>query len=119
MLLLGVGAVMVTATLIIGGYVLYQELWADESKNTTESEVPTIAYYSDAEWLQQPQATIKYLVEDDEGIDADLTLGAVMQWVRDDEPNIYTGDWNVKVNTWNDLGLVQINGDASTLRIGS
>jgi len=115
MLFLGLGAVMVTATLFVGGYVLYQELFADEPKDTTESEVPAIAYYSDAEWLDQPQATIKYLVEDDQGIDADLTLGAVMQWVQNDEPNIYTGDWNVKVNTWNDAGVVQINGDASTL----
>ena len=115
MLFLGLGAVMVTATLFVGGYVLYQELFADEPKDTIESEVPAIAYYSDAEWLDQPQATIKYLVEDDQGIDADLTLGAVMQWVQNDEPNIYTGDWNVKVNTWNDAGVVQINGDASTL----
>jgi hypothetical protein len=115
MLFLGLGAVALTLTALVGGWVLYQEVFSEEKVETTESEVPAIAYYSDAEWLDQPQATIKYLVEDDEGIDADLTLGAVMQWVRDDEPNIYTGDWNVKVNTWNDAGVVQINGDASTL----
>jgi hypothetical protein len=115
MLFLGLGAVALTLTALVGGWVLYQEVFSEEKVETTESEVPAIAYYSDAEWLDQPQATIKYLVEDDEGIDADLTLGAVMQWVRDDEPNIWTGDWEVNVWTWNDAGVVSINGDASTL----
>ena len=50
-----------------------------------------------------------------EGIDAQMTLDAVMDWVEADEPNIWTGDFNVTVYTWNDAGLVHIHGDASTL----
>jgi len=115
MLFLGVGAVMFTATLFIGGWVLYDQFWGSEKEDTTESETPTVAYYAEAEWFSEPQAGIKYLVEDDNGIDADQTLNAVMQWVEADEPNIWTGDWEVKVWTWNDAGVVSINGDASTL----
>lgn len=115
MLFLGVGAVMFTATLFIGGWVLYDQFWGSEKEDTTESETPTVAYYAEAEWFSEPQAGIKYLVEDDDGIDADLTLNAVMDWVEADEPNIWTGDWEVKVWTWNDAGVVSINGDASTL----
>jgi len=115
MLFLGLGAVGLTLTAIVGGWVIYDQLFNNTEEDTTESEVPTIAYYSDAEWFSEPQATIKYLVEDDEGIDAQLTLNAVMDWVEADEPNIWTGDWNVRVSTWNDAGVVQINGDASTL----
>lgn len=115
MLFLGVGAVMFTATLFIGGWVLYDQFWGSEKEDTTENETPTVAYYAEAEWFSEPQAGIKYLVEDDDGIDADLTLNAVMDWVEADEPNIWTGDWEVKVWTWNDAGVVSINGDASTL----
>lgn len=115
MLFLGLGAVGFTLTAIIGGWVIYDQFFKDVEEDTTESEVPTIAYYSDAEWFSEPQATVKYLVEDDEGIDADLTLTSVMDWVKADEPNIWTGDWKVKVSTWNDAGVVQITGDASTL----
>ena len=115
MLFLGLGAVGITLTAIIGGWVLYQEVFAGEKVETTESETPVVAYYAEAEWFSEPQAGIKYLVEDDEGIDADLTLNAVMDWVKADEPNIWTGDWEVKVWTWNDAGVVSINGDASTL----
>ena len=115
MLFLGLGAVGLTLTAIVGGWVIYDQLFNNTEEDTTESEVPTIAYYSDAEWFSEPQATVKYLVEDDEGIDAQLTLNAVMDWVEADEPNIWTGDWNVRVSTWNDAGVVQINGDASTL----
>jgi len=115
MLFLGLGAVGFTLTAIIGGWVIYDQFFKDVEEDTTESEVPTIAYYSEAEWLEEPQATVKYLVEDDEGIDADLTLTSVMDWVKADEPNIWTGDWKVKVSTWNDAGVVQITGDASTL----
>jgi hypothetical protein len=115
MLFLGVGAVMFTATLFIGGWVLYDQFWGGEKEDTTESETPTVAYYAEAEWFSEPQAGIKYLVEDDDGIGADLTLNAVMDWVEADEPNIWTGDWEVKVWTWNDAGVVSINGDASTL----
>ena len=115
MLFLGLGAVGLTLTAIIGGWVLYQEVFAGERVDTTESETPAISYYSDAEWFEEPQAGIRYLVEDDEGIDTQLTLNAVMDWVKADEPNIWTGDWEVKVWTWNDAGVVSINGDASTL----
>jgi len=115
MLFLGLGAVGFTATLFIGGWVLYNQFWANDKEDDTESEVPVMTYYADAEWLQEPQAGIKYLVEDDEGIDAQLTLNAVMDWVEDDEPNIWTGDWTVKVSTWNDAAVVEIDGDASTL----
>tara|TARA_B100000963_G_C22137026_1_gene455837 strand:+ start:68 stop:502 length:435 start_codon:yes stop_codon:yes gene_type:complete len=115
MLFLGLGAVGITLTAIIGGWVLYQEVFAGEKVDTTESETPTVAYYSEAEWLEEPQATVKYLVEDDKGIDTQLTLNAVMDWVKADDPNIWTGDWEVKVWSWNDAGVVSINGDASTL----
>jgi hypothetical protein len=115
MLFLGVGAVMFTATLFIGGWVLYDQFFRNDTKDATESEVPVFAYHHESEILQQPTAGIKYLVEDDEGIDADQTLSAVMQWVQADEPNIWTGDWQVRVNTWNDAGVIQIHGDASTL----
>ena len=115
MLFLGLGAVGLTLTAVIGGWVLYQEVFAGEKVETTESETPAISYYSDAEWFEEPQAGIRYLVEDDEGIDTQLTLHAVMDWVKADEPNIWTGDWEVKVWTWNDAGVVSINGDASTL----
>ena len=115
MLFLGLGAVGLTLTAVIGGWVLYQEVFAGEKADTTESETPSISYYSDADWFEEPQAGIRYLVEDDEGIDTQLTLNAVMDWVKADEPNIWTGDWEVKVWTWNDAGVVSINGDASTI----
>jgi len=115
MLFLGVGAVMFTATLFVGGWVLYDEFFRNDTKDTTESEVPVFAYHHESEILQEPQAGVKYLVEDDAGIDADLTLTAVMDWVKADDPNIWTGDWKVTVNTYNDAGLVQIHGDASTM----
>ena len=115
MLFLGVGAVMFTATLFVGGWVLYDQFFRNDTKDTTESEVPVFAYHHESEILQEPQAAVKYLVEDDAGIDADLTLTAVMDWVQADDPNIWTGDWKVSVNTYNDAGLVQIHGDASTM----
>jgi len=115
MLFLGVGAVMFTATIFIGGWVLYDQFWGNDDKDTTESEVPSFAYFHDSEILSEPQAGVSYLVEDDAGIDADLTLTAVMDWVKADDPNIWTGDWKVTVNTYNDAGLVQIKGDASTM----
>jgi len=115
MLFLGVGAVMFTATLFVGGWVLYDEFFRNDTKDTTESEVPVFAYHHESKILQEPQAGVKYLVEDDAGIDADLTLTAVMDWVKADDPNIWTGDWKVTVNTYNDAGLVQIHGDASTM----
>lgn len=87
----------------------------NDDKDTTESEVPSFAYFHDSEILSEPQAGVSYLVEDDAGIDADLTLTAVMDWVKADDPNIWTGDWKVTVNTYNDAGLVQIKGDASTM----
>jgi hypothetical protein len=115
MLFLGVGAVMFTATLFVGGWVLYDQFFRNDTKDATESEVPVFAYHHESEILQEPQAGVKYLVEDDAGIDADLTLTAVMDWVKADDPNIWTGDWKVTVNTYNDAGLVQIHGDASTM----
>ena len=115
MLLFGIAAVSITASVILGGYLLYENLWGDDSKDDIEDEVPVLSYYSDAEWLEEPQADVKYLIDDDTGIDAQLTLNAVMDWVEADDPNIWTGDWNVKVYTWNDSGLVHIRGDASTI----
>ena len=115
MLFLGLGAVAFTATLFVGGWVLYDQFFRNDTKDTTESEVPVFAYHHESEILQEPQAGVKYLVEDDAGIDADLTLTAVMDWVQADDPNIWTGDWKVTVNTYNDAGLVQIHGDASTM----
>ena len=115
MLFLGLGAVAFTATLFVGGWVLYDQFFRNDTKDTTESEVSSFAYYHESEILQEPQAGVKYLVEDDAGIDADLTLTAVMDWVKADDPNIWTGDWKVTVNTYNDAGLVQIHGDASTM----
>lgn len=115
MLLFGIAAVSITASVILGGYLLYEYFWGDDSKDDIEDEVPVLSYYSDAEWLEEPQADVKYLIDDDTGIDAQLTLNAVMDWVEADDPNIWTGDWNVKVYTWNDSGLVHIRGDASTI----
>ena len=115
MLFLGLGAVGVTLTAIIGGWIAYNEFFAGDKEDTAESEVPLMTYFHDNEVLIEPQAGIKYIVEDDEGIDAQLTLNAVMNWVEEDDPNIFTGDWNVKVSTWNDAALVEIRGDASTL----
>lgn len=115
MLFLGLGAVAFTATLFVGGWILYDQFQNKEEIDDNEGENLSTAYYADAEWFTEPQAGIKYLVEDDEGIDAQLTLEAVMDWVQADEPNIWTGDWEVTVWTWNDAGVVGINGDASTL----
>jgi hypothetical protein len=115
MLFLGLGAVGLTLTAFIGGWIIYNEFIAVEKVDDTESEVPTLSYYHESEILTEPQAGVKYLVEDDEGIDAQMTLDAVMDWVEADEPNIWTGDFNVTVYTWNDAGLVHIHGDASTL----
>lgn len=115
MLFLGLGAVAFTATLFVGGWILYDQFQNKEEVDDNEGENLSTAYYADAEWFTEPQAGIKYLVEDDEGIDAQLTLEAVMDWVQADEPNIWTGDWEVTVWTWNDAGVVGINGDASTL----
>jgi hypothetical protein len=115
MLFLGLGAVGLTLTAFVGGWIIYNEFIAGEKVDDTESEVPTLSYYHESEILTEPQAGVKYLVEDDEGIDAQMTLNAVMDWVEADEPNIWTGDYNVTVYTWNDAGLVHIHGDASTL----
>lgn len=115
MLLFGFVAASLTATALLGGYLVYQYFWSDDSKDDVEDEVPVLSYYSDAEWLQEPQADVKYLVDDDSGIDANLTLNAVMDWVEADDPNIWTGDWDVTVYTWNDSAVVHINGDASSI----
>ena len=115
MLLFGIAAVSITASVILGGYLLYEYFWGDDSKDDIEDEVPVLSYYSDAEWLEEPQADVKYLIDDDTGIDAQLTLNAVMDWVEADDPNIWTGDWNVTVYTWNDSAVVHINGDASSI----
>lgn len=115
MLLFGIAAVSITASVILGGYLLYEYFSDSDSKDDTESEVPVLSYYHDSEILEEPQAGVKYLISDDEGIDTQLTLNAVMEWVEADKPNIWTGDWNVTVYTWNDSGLVHIHGDASTI----
>ena len=106
MLFLGLGAVAFTATLFVGGWILYDQFQNKEEVDDNEGENLSTAYYADAEWFTEPQAGIKYLVEDDEGIDAQLTLEAVMDWVQADEPNIWTGDWEVTVWTWNDAGVL-------------
>ena len=115
MLLFGFVAASLTATAFLGGYLVYQYFWSEDSKDDIEDEVPVLSYYSDAEWLQEPQADVKYLVDDDSGIDANLTLNAVIDWVEADDPNIWTGDWDVTVYTWNDSAVVHINGDASSI----
>lgn len=114
MLFLGLGAVAFTATLVVSGVILYQQFFGEE-RETTESEVPVVSYYTDEEWFSEPQASITYLVEDEDQVNVAETLDAVMDWVYDDEPNIFTGDFQVSVHTWNDLGLVKINGDASSM----
>ena len=114
MLFLGLGAVGITLTAILGGWVLYNEYFSGD-KGNTESEVPVMSYYHDAEFLAEPQAGIKYLVEDESGVDEGGTLDAVVDWIQADEPNIFTGDWQAKVSSWNDVALIEIDGDASTM----
>ena len=87
----------------------------NRDKDDQEDTVPSFSYYHDNDVLEHPQAGIKYLVGDDQGIDEQETLEAVMDWVQDDTPNIFTGDWRVRVTSYNDSSLVQIDGDASTL----
>ncbi|MGB0359777.1 MAG: hypothetical protein ACPGC4_08145, partial [Litorivicinaceae bacterium] len=90
MLFLGLGAVGITLTAVLGGWVLYQQFFASDA-DRTESEVPVMTYYHDAEFLAEPQAGIKYLVEDESGIDEGETLNAVVDWIQADDPNIFTG----------------------------
>ena len=65
MLFLGLGTVGITLTAIVGGWVIFDQFFKDVNQDTTESEVPTVAYYRDEEWITEPHAGIKYLVEDD------------------------------------------------------
>ena len=67
--------------------------WAfnrDEEEYTAES---VTSYHSDAEWFETPQVGIKYLIEDEDGVDAQDTVEAVAEWIREDEPNITSGKW--------------------------
>jgi len=84
--------------------------------NEPESQM---TYYHDNEVLETPQVGIKYLIEDEDGIDADETVEAVAEWIRNDDPNIISGDWQAQVNTLADTGVIQIKGDASPLLLES
>jgi hypothetical protein len=77
------------------------------------------SYHSDADWFETPQVGIKYLIEDEDGVDAQDTVEAVAEWIREDEPNIISGKWQAQVDTLADTGLVQISGDASALLLDS
>jgi len=80
-----------------------------------EDETLSISYVHDADFFEDPQMGLKFLIEDPEGVDAHETLEAVNEWIRADDPNIITGDYRIKVNTFDEFGLVQISGDASPL----
>jgi hypothetical protein len=93
--------------------------WAfnrNEEELTAES---VTSYHSDADWFETPQVGIKYLIEDEDGVDAQDTVEAVAEWIREDEPNIISGKWQAQVDTLADTGLVQISGDASALILDS
>ena len=114
MFLYALSAIGFAATLAVGGWVAWDWI-RNRDQDDQEDTVPSLSYYHDNDVLEHPQAGIKYLVGDDQGIDEQETLEAVMDWVQDDIPNIFTGDWRVRVTSYNDSGLVQIDGDASTL----
>tara|TARA_S200002703_G_scaffold50270_1_gene43643 strand:+ start:6404 stop:6835 length:432 start_codon:yes stop_codon:yes gene_type:complete len=102
------------ATFAVGGWVAW-DWYNNRNADEQEESVPVLSYYHDNEILEHPQAGIKYLVGDDQGIDAQETWNAVSEWIREDDPNIFTGEWSLTVTSYNDSGVIEIAGDASTL----
>lgn len=88
-------------------------------RNDEEEEVQSVSYYHDSEILEEPQAGIKFQIEDPEGVDADDTLEVVNEWIQNDDPNIISGEYQIKVSTLSDVGIVEISGDASPLILDS
>ena len=84
-----------------------------------EEETPSVSYYHDSEILEEPQVGIKFQIEDPEGVDADDTLEVVNEWIQNDDPNIISGEYQIKVSTLSDVGIVEISGDASPLILDS
>ena len=84
-----------------------------------EEEVPSITYLHNSEIFQDPQMGIDYRIEDTQGVDADKTLEAINEWIQEDEPNLITGDYDIKVSTLSNIALVEISGDASSLLLDS
>ena len=112
------GAVFAASLLTIWAVVEIWD-WAFNREDEVAEVEASMAYYADAEWLEEPQVGIKYLIEDEEGVDAEETVEAVAEWIRNDDPNIISGDWQAQVNTLADTAVVQINGDASPLLLDS
>ena len=110
----GAGLLTVWAVVEVWDWAFNRE---DEVVNSEPESQMT--YYHDNEVLETPQVGIKYLIEDEDGIDADETVEAVAEWIRNDEPNIISGDWQAQVNTLADTGVIQIKGDASPLLLDS
>ncbi|MEK9696221.1 MAG: hypothetical protein VW270_10675 [Candidatus Poseidoniales archaeon] len=84
-----------------------------------EEETPSVSYYHDSEILEEPQVGIKFQIEDPQGVDADDTLEVVNEWIQNDDPNIISGEYQIKVSTLSDVGIVEISGDASPLILDS
>ena len=114
------GAIAVAGLLTIWATVEVWD-WAFNREDEVVNSEPEsqMTYYHDNEVLETPQVGIKYLIEDEDGIDADETVEAVAEWIRNDDPNIISGDWQAQVNTLADTGVIQIKGDASPLLLES
>jgi len=114
------GAIAVAGLLTLWAVVEVWD-WAFNREDEVVNSEPEsqMTYYHDNEVLETPQVGIKYLIEDEDGIDADETVEAVAEWIRNDEPNIISGDWQAQVNTLADTGVIQIKGDASPLLLDS
>jgi hypothetical protein len=114
------GAIAVAGLLTVWAVVEVWD-WAFNREDEVVNSEPEsqMTYYHDNEVLETPQVGIKYLIEDEDGIDADETVEAVAEWIRNDEPNIISGDWQAQVNTLADTGVIQIKGDASPLLLDS
>jgi len=89
--------------------------WAFGEDNKIEDASASNTYYTDADWFEEPQVGIRYLIEDPDGVNAEDTLDAVVEWIYDDDPNIITGNWQASVHTLADVAVVDIKGDASAL----
>jgi len=114
------GAIAVAGLLTVWAVVEVWD-WAFNREDEVVNSEPEsqMTYYHDNEVLETPQVGIKYLIEDEDGVDADETVEAVAEWIRNDEPNIISGDWQAQVNTLADTGVIQIKGDASPLLLDS
>ena len=114
------GAIAVAGLLTVWAVVEVWD-WAFNREDEVVNSEPEsqMTYYHDNEVLETPQVGIKYLIEDEDGIDADETVEAVAEWIRNDDPNIISGEWQAQVNTLADTGVVQIDGDASPLLLDS